>query len=63
MERNNLSLYPDFNETFKINTNDSAFQLGVVVSQKGKPIDFYIRKLTDAQQRYTETERYLLSTV
>ena len=49
VDRNTLLTYPDFNETFKICTNDSAFQLGVVISQKGKPIDFYSRKLTDAQ--------------
>ena len=33
----------------------SAFQLGAVISQKGKPIAFYSTKLTDAQQRYTVT--------
>ena len=36
-------------------------QLGVVISQKGKPISFYGRKLTDAQQRCTVTEKELLS--
>ena len=53
----NVSTYPDFNETFKICTNSSAFQLGVVISQKGKPIDFYSRKITDAQQWYKLMER------
>ena len=53
--RDNLSTYPDFNETFKIYTNASAFQLGVVISQKFKPITLYSRKLTGAQQRYTVT--------
>ena len=52
-----LLTYPDFNEAFKTNTNDSAFQLGAVISQKGKPISFYSRKLTDAQQIYTVTEK------
>ena len=55
MERDTLLNYPDFNEIFKIHTDDSAFQLGAVISQKGKHIDFYIRKLTDTQQRYTVT--------
>ena len=54
---NNLLTYPDFNETFKIHTDASVFQLGVVISQKGKPIAFYSRKLTDAQQRYTVPKR------
>ena len=58
-----LSTYPYFNETFQIHTDASAFQLGAFISQKGKPIGFYSRKLTDTQQRYTVTERKLPSTV
>ena len=56
MARNNLLTYPDINETFKIHTDDSTFQLGDIVGQKGKPIASYSRKLNDAQQRYTVTE-------
>ena len=52
-----LSNYSDYNETFKIHTNARAFQLGVVISQKGKPIDIFIRNLTGTQQRYTVTYR------
>ena len=59
----NLLTYPDFNETFKINTDASAFQLGAVISQKVKPINLYIRKLTDAQQRYIVIQRELLTIV
>ena len=58
-----LLTYPGFNETFKTHTDDSAFQLWVVISQKIKPINFYGRKLTDAQQGYKVTERELLSIV
>ena len=43
MTRDTLLTYPDFNETFKIHTNDNAFQLGSVISHKGNPIDFYSR--------------------
>ena len=43
-----LLTYPDFNETFKVHNDDSAFQLGAVITQKGKPIAFYSRKPTDA---------------
>ena len=50
-----LLTYPDFNEAFKIHTYASAFQLGAVISHKGKPIYFHIRKLTDAQQWHTVT--------
>ena len=48
-----LLTYTDVNETYKINTNVGAFQLGAIIIQKGKSIAFYGRKLTDAQQIYT----------
>ena len=60
MAYNNLLTYLGLNETFKIHTDASEFQLGEVIIQKGKPITFYSKKLTDAQQRYTVTERELL---
>ena len=53
MARNTLLTYLECNETFKIHTDASAFQLGAVISQKGKNIAFYGRKLTDSQQQYT----------
>ena len=62
LPRETLLTYPYFNETFKIHTNASAFQLGVVISHEGKSIDLYSRKRTDCQQRHTVTEIELLST-
>ena len=53
VSRDTLSTYPYFNETFKIHTDASGFQLRVFISQKVNPIAFYSRKLTDAYQRYT----------
>ena len=50
MAHDNLLTYPDFNETFKIHTNASTFQLGAVISQNGKPIAFYSRKITGAKR-------------
>ena len=52
-----LSNYTDFDETFKIHTNDSAFRLGSFIRQKGKPISFYGKKLTDYQQRCKVKEK------
>ena len=63
ISREALLTYPDFNETFVIHTDASHLQLGAVISQKGKPIAFYSRKLNSAQTRYTTTERELLSIV
>ena len=47
--------YQYFDETFRIHTNASAFQLGAVIIQKVEPIALYSRKLTGAQQRYKVT--------
>ena len=63
MARNILLTYPYFNETFKIHTDASKYQIGAVISKKEKPITCYSRKITDLQKWYTVTERELLSTV
>ena len=55
--------YPDFNKAFHLHTDASKRQLGAHITQDGKPIAFYSRKLTPAQTRYTTTERELLSIV
>ena len=53
----------DFPEKFKIHTDASDFQLGAVISPKGKQISSYIRKLTYAHKSYRVTENDLLSIV
>ena len=55
--------YPDFIKQFEIHTDASLLQLGACISQGGKPIAFYSRKLQPAQTRYMTTERELLSIV
>ena len=55
MAHDSLLSYPDFNEEFKINSNESNFQLGSVISQKVKPIAFHSRELTDDLKGYTVT--------
>jgi RNase H-like domain found in reverse transcriptase len=55
--------YPDFSKPFDIYTDASTRQIGAVIEQSGKPLDFYSQKLNDAQTRYTVTELELLSIV
>ena len=42
--------YPGFNEEFKIHTDASNFQLGAVITQKGKPIAVYSIQIIDYQK-------------
>ena len=63
LSRETLLSYPDFSKPFDIHTDASHTQLGAVLSQDGKPIAFYSRKLNLAQTRYTTTERELLAIV
>ena len=50
-------------EKIIIHTNSSKTHRGVIISQNGKPIVFYSRKITPAQINYTATEIELLSIV
>jgi hypothetical protein len=46
MARETILAYPNFEIPFEVHTDASAFQLGAVISQNGKPIAFYSGKLT-----------------
>ena len=61
--RETLLTYPDFSKPFEMHTDASQVQLVACISQDGKPVAFYSRKLNPAQTRYTTTERELLSIV
>ena len=63
ISRKTLLAYPNLDKKLEIYTDASHTQLGGVITQRGKPIAFYSRKLNDAQTRYTTTERELLAIV
>ena len=58
-----LLAFLDFNAQFEIHTDASKLQIGAVISQKGKPIALYSRKMNSTQQNCTTTEKELLSIV
>ena len=59
-----LLRHPNFGKkSLKIHQDATKAQLGAVIAQEGKPIAFYSRRLSDAQTRYTTTERELLAIV
>jgi hypothetical protein len=54
--RETLLTYPNFKKPFEIHTDASKVQLGACISQEGRPVAFYSRKLNPAQIPYTTTE-------
>ncbi|KAJ8566393.1 hypothetical protein ON010_g6730 [Phytophthora cinnamomi] len=62
-ERETLLHYPDYSKGFDVHADASGVQLGGVISQEGKPLAFYSRKLTTAQKHYSVMEQELLSIV
>ena len=58
-----LLAYQDFNAPFEIHTHSFKLQIGAVISQKGKPVAFYSRKMNSSQQNYTTTDKELVSIV
>jgi hypothetical protein len=55
--------FMDFLKPFEIYTDASAIKLGAVIAQDSRPIAFFSRKLSKAQQKYSVTEIELLTTV
>ena len=60
LSRKVLLAYPKYGEVFDIYTDASTRQLGAVITQSGKPLAFFSRKLCKAQQKYSITELELL---
>eukprot|EP00804_Cyclotella_cryptica_P013655 CCRYP_018766-RA/>CCRYP_018766-RA protein AED:0.46 eAED:0.61 QI:0/0/0/1/1/1/2/0/147 len=55
--------YPDYSQGFEIYTDRSKYQLGAVITQNNRPLAFFSRKLSQAQQTYSVTAQELLAIV
>ena len=55
--------YPDFSKKFVIHSDASDTQIGGVVSQEKKPLEFFRKKFNSSQKNYSMGEKELLSIV
>ncbi len=55
--------YPDYTQGFEIYTDSSKLQLGAIITQTNRPLAFFSRKLSPAQQEYSMTKQELLTIV
>jgi hypothetical protein len=55
--------YPDFTKPFEIYTDASIMQLAAVITQDNRPIEFFSRRLSEAQTKYSVTKIKLLAIV
>ncbi len=63
MAANALAAYPYYNKRFKVYTDASDFQIGACIIQEGRPVSYFLQKLTKSQQKYTTMEKEMLSIV
>ncbi len=56
-----LAAYSDHNEQFDIYTDASDFHLGACIIQEGRPVAYFLSKLTKSQQNCTTMEKEMLS--
>ncbi len=53
--------YPDYSKVFEMYTDASSKQLGAIITQDNRPIEFFSWKLSDTQRKYSITEIELLA--
>ncbi len=55
--------YPDYAQGFEIYTDSSKLRLGAMITQHIRPLAFFSRKSSPAQQKYSMTKQELLAIV
>ena len=60
VSKDTLLVYPRYRKEFTVLTDLSDYQLGGFVSQEGRPIALFSRKINTAQKKCTATEKELL---
>ena len=55
--------YPDFLKPFEIYMDASAMQLRAMLTQDNRPIEFFSKKVSKMQQKYSVTEIEILAIV
>jgi hypothetical protein len=55
--------YPDYTQGFEVYTDSSKLHLGAVIPQANRPLAFFSRKLSPAQQKYSVTKQELLAII
>ena len=63
INHNTLLAYPYFHKRSNVHMDSSNHQLGALISQEGKPIAFYSRKLTETKNSYMVMKKEFLSIV
>ncbi len=59
-----LAAYLDHNTMFNVYTDASDFQLlGACIIQDGRPVAYFLQKLTKSWQNYTKMEKEMLSII